>query len=72
MCHINGRHLLVSFTSDMSYDNIWCQRRVLWRYLWLVRLVRIPSRSHVIFLFGLLFNSKTFFKYTLLNVVTCI
>lgn len=27
MCHINGRHLLVSFTSDMSYDNI-CQRRV--------------------------------------------
>jgi len=28
ICHNNGRHLLVSFTSDMSYNNIWRQRRV--------------------------------------------
>lgn len=46
MCHINGRHLLVGFICDMSYDNIWCQRRVgTWHYLWrFIYLLRIPSR----------------------------
>lgn len=47
MCHINGRHLLVGFTSDMSYNNIWRQRRVhdiIYGVYIFTSQFRIPSR----------------------------
>lgn len=72
MCHVNGRHLLVGFTSDMSYNNIWRQRRVhdiIYGGLYIY--FAFHHAWQVIFLFGLLFNLKTFLKFTWFIVVIC-